>query len=101
VDVLYDDDVADADVALVVDVRTSVCEFRARPSTHVCELWMKRTQEQATTSRTDNQNVHNADNNANNNARNNNNNTATSNITKHTKQHVTREQYASRASRFL
>jgi hypothetical protein len=46
-----------ADVALVVvDVRTSVCELRARPSTHVCELWMKRTQEQTTTSRADSNN---------------------------------------------
>ena len=44
-----------ADVALIaVDVRTSVCELLARPSTHVCELWMKRTQEQTTTSRADN-----------------------------------------------
>ena len=43
-----------ADVALVVvDVRTSVCELRARPSTHVCELWMKRTQGQTTTSSAD------------------------------------------------
>ncbi len=46
-----------ADVALAaVDVRTSVCELRARPSAHVCELWMKRTQEQTTTSRADSKN---------------------------------------------
>ncbi len=46
-----------ADVALaVVDVRTSVRELRARPSTYVCELWMKRTQEQTFTSRADSKN---------------------------------------------
>ncbi len=64
-----------ADVALVVvDVRTSVCELRARPSTHVCELWMKRTQEQTTTSRADSKKRKTADNNANHNAVNQNNN---------------------------
>lgn len=68
---MYDDDVAVADVALVFDVRTSVCELRAGPSTHACELWVKRTQEQTTTSITDSNNASNANNNATSNASNN------------------------------
>ena len=77
-----------ADVALVVvDVRTSVCELRARPSTHVCELWMKRTQEQTTAGPTTKTET--ADNNANHNAasQNTNNNNADSNITYNSKAH--------------
>ena len=76
---MYDDDVAVADAALVFDVRTSVRELRARPSTHACELWMKRAQERITTSITGSNNADNAGNNATSNASNNADNNAYSN----------------------